>query len=288
MTSNNRTYHGWSSDEDAKLVEALINMVNMGGFRSDNGFRSGYLQHLEASLKESLPGSGILGKPHIESRIKTMKRDWQVVYDMLKTSGFGYNKELNCVTTNAPGVWESYIESHRNASKWQNKRLPHYEELCVIFGKDQAEGNKAKSAVEMEQEVNVEEQESRGDDDLDEHNHNDGSNSSFQVEETSSGCTKKRIRMKQSHDFLDAVNLFADRLKETSSALSAKMSEDIKFELDLKKKTMMLPSELSKMTSLTQLDRFRAVEKIKGDNVMTFWSLDEEEREAWVRFLLSG
>lgn len=134
----------------------------------------------------------------------------------------------------------------------------------------------------------MEEQECLVDDDLDEHSHNDGCNSSFQVEETSSGRTKKRKRTKQSHDFLDAVNLFDVRLKETSSALSVEMSEDIKFELDLKKKTMMLPSDLSKMTSLTQLDRFRAIEKIKGDKVMTFWSLDEEERETWVRFLFSG
>lgn len=31
--------------------------------------------YLEQALKESLPNSGILGKPHIESRIKTMKKD---------------------------------------------------------------------------------------------------------------------------------------------------------------------------------------------------------------------
>jgi len=108
--SNNRNYRGWSKIEDQKLVEALLNMINTGGFKSDNGFKSGYLQHLESCLKDSLPGSGLLAKPHIESRIKTMKRDWQVVYDMLNTSGFGYDKERNCVTTSGPGVWEAYLE----------------------------------------------------------------------------------------------------------------------------------------------------------------------------------
>ncbi|KAI3704162.1 hypothetical protein L1987_74377 [Smallanthus sonchifolius] len=62
-----------------------------------------------------------------------------------------------------------------------------------------------------------------------------------------------------SRDFHDAAVLFDESLKETS----AKLSEDIKFELDIKKKTMIMPSELSKMTSLTQLERFRAIEMIK-------------------------
>ncbi|KAJ0825698.1 hypothetical protein HanRHA438_Chr17g0806051 [Helianthus annuus] len=53
---------------------------------------------------------------------------------------------------------------------------------------------------------------------------------------------------------------------------------------------VMMPEELSKMTSLSQLEKFQAIEKIKDDQirVMTFWSLGEEEREAWIRFLLSS
>ncbi|KAK9062870.1 hypothetical protein SSX86_020060 [Deinandra increscens subsp. villosa] len=287
MSGNNRSYRTWTINEDAKLVEALMNMVNTGGFRSDNGFRSGYLNYLEACLKESLPESGFSAKPHIESGIRTMKKDWQAVYDMLNASGVGYDKEHQCVTTNAPDVWESYLENHRSAGKWKNKKLPHYEELCVIFGKDRAQGNRAKSAFDMEEEI-MKEQEHQGDDDFDELSHNDGADSSIPVEETSSGRSKKRKRTVVNsfiQSFNDAVVSFGDRLKETSTELS----EDIKFELDIKKKTLMMPTELAKLTSLTQLERFKAIEKMKDDQtrVMTFWSLGEEEREAWVQFLLS-
>ncbi|KAI3797949.1 hypothetical protein L1987_33214 [Smallanthus sonchifolius] len=87
----------------------------------------------------------------------------------------------------------------------------------------------------MEQEVNMEEQENREDDDLGDHSHNDDTNSSFQGEETSSVRSKKRKCTRQvnslSRDFHDAVVLFAESLKETS----AELSEDIKFELDIKK-----------------------------------------------------
>ncbi|KAJ9546393.1 hypothetical protein OSB04_018936 [Centaurea solstitialis] len=58
MTSQNRHYRNWSPNEEAKLVEALVNMTNTGAFKADNGFKTGYLQHLEQALKVSLPTSG--------------------------------------------------------------------------------------------------------------------------------------------------------------------------------------------------------------------------------------
>ncbi|XP_076958381.1 uncharacterized protein LOC143634097 [Bidens hawaiensis] len=263
-------------------------MINTKGFKSDNGFRTGYLQHLESSLKESLPRTDLLARPHIESRVKTMERDWAVVHEMLNTSGFGYDKEHNCVTAEAP-MWEAYVEKHPTADKWKRKILPHYEEMCVIFGNDRAQGNRAKSVAEMEEEANREELEDQRDDEFDEFSHNEGTNASVQVEEISSGRGKKRKRASQANslfqNFNDAVVLFGDRLKETSTELS----EGIKYELEKEKKTTMITSEIKKMTSLSQLEKFKAIEEIKSDynRVSTFWDLGEEEREDWVRFLLS-
>ena len=95
-----RKYRNSSKIEDAKLVDALMNIVNVGGYKADNDFKSGYLQHLEQALKVLLPDSNILGKTHIEPRIKTMKKYWQIVHDMLhgtNTSGFGYDSLKMCV-----------------------------------------------------------------------------------------------------------------------------------------------------------------------------------------------
>ncbi|XP_076938636.1 uncharacterized protein LOC143606905 [Bidens hawaiensis] len=115
-----------------------------------------------------------------------MKKEWVIVQDMLKTSGFGYDKERNCVTAETP-VWEVYIKSHPTADKWKRKSLSHYEEMCVIFGNDRAQGNRSKSVVEMEEEANREELEDQMDDEFDDFSHNEGTNASVQVEETSSG-----------------------------------------------------------------------------------------------------
>lgn len=118
--------------------------------------------------------------------------------------------------------------------------------MCVIFGNDRAQGNRAKSVVEMEEEVNREETEDQKDDEFDEFSHNEGTNASVQVEDTSSGRGKKRKRTSQVNslfqNFNDAVVLFGDRLKETS----AELSEGIKYELEKEKKTTMITSEIKK------------------------------------------
>ncbi|PWA58670.1 myb/SANT-like domain, Harbinger transposase-derived nuclease domain protein [Artemisia annua] len=290
-TSVNRNYRTWTTNEDEKLIEALLHMVNTGAYKADNGFKSGYLQTLETALNESLPNSGILGKPHIESRIRTMKKDWQAVYDMLHSSGFGYDEENNCATTDAPGVWDSYISTHKRAAKLRDKKLANYPELCLIFGKDRAQGNRAKLVTEMQDEVNNEEQGQNSDDALDEvmeGSHNARTNMSG-VEEISSVRSKKRKNMGSVASLAEVANnaamLLGDRIKESSS----EMSEGIKLEVDLKKKTSMITSELQKMKSLSKVERFRAIRKIKSepDSVLTFWDLKEDEREEWVQFMLS-
>nr|GEY13707.1 hypothetical protein [Tanacetum cinerariifolium] len=152
------------------------------------------------------------------SRLKTMKQDWQVVYDMLNsTSGFGYDKGKNCVTNDSPGVWESYIKNHPKARKWRNKELPHYDELCDIFGKDRAQGKRANDAIEMENEA-IKEQEQESEKDSD-----DAIDASVQVEASSVRRKKKKKNMRHVNplvkSFNDAVLLFGERLKESSAQL---------------------------------------------------------------------
>ena len=106
--SQNRNYRVWMNLEEEKLVEVLVDMGNTGAFKVDNDFKSGYLAYLEQALKELLPSSGILGKPHIESKSKLMKKDWTIVHDMLSgsyTSGFGYDSVQHCVVAEDQ-VWE--------------------------------------------------------------------------------------------------------------------------------------------------------------------------------------
>ncbi|CAI9302515.1 unnamed protein product [Lactuca saligna] len=241
-----RNYHKWTIIEDAKLVEALVNMVNMGGFKADNGFKSGYLLHLENALKEKISNSDILGKPHIKSRIKTMKKDWYVVYDMVNgtnTSGFGYDSSTHSITAK-PSVWNSYMQVHKKEGKWRNKIFPRYKDLCIIFCKDRAQGNNANDFPQMEEYANNEEQ-------------------SEQIED---------------------VNVLGEKLEKAGN----NMNQAILGETEVQKTDSMVIPEISKMQSLSAFDRFKASRKIMCDpeTVLSFWNLEGEDREDFVRFML--
>ena len=64
----------WTDEEDERLVESLQELHHDKSWKADTGFKSGYLKQLQIMMERKLPGRGILASPHIESRIKTLKR----------------------------------------------------------------------------------------------------------------------------------------------------------------------------------------------------------------------
>uniref|UniRef100_A0A803NQW5 Myb/SANT-like domain-containing protein n=1 Tax=Cannabis sativa TaxID=3483 RepID=A0A803NQW5_CANSA len=111
--------------EDSKLVECLLELVNSGRWKADNGtFKPGYLQQLERWMNEKVPHCRLKGQPHIESRIKILKKQFNAISDMLKqASGFGWNEDLKVI---------------QNARGLRSKTFPHYDDFVAIFGKDRA------------------------------------------------------------------------------------------------------------------------------------------------------
>ncbi|MBA0735676.1 hypothetical protein Gogos_019503 [Gossypium gossypioides] len=51
------------------------------------GFKAGCLNELERILEKVLPHAMLKAKPNLESMIRTLKRDWTVIYDMLSGKG---------------------------------------------------------------------------------------------------------------------------------------------------------------------------------------------------------
>ncbi|KAL4029979.1 hypothetical protein IC575_008207 [Cucumis melo] len=121
MTSSSRLpKHTWTKEEEAGLVECLVELVNAGGWRSDNGtFRPGYLNQLARMMAFKIPGSNIHAST-IDSRIKLMKRMFHL---------------RRC--------------SHPAAKGLLNKSFVHYDELSYVFGKDRATGGRAESFADI-------------------------------------------------------------------------------------------------------------------------------------------
>ena len=74
-------------------------MADDSKWKGDNGtFRSGYLSPLEKMLEKELPESHIKHDPHIESRVRLLKRQYNAIYEMITIgSGFGWNDKEECV-----------------------------------------------------------------------------------------------------------------------------------------------------------------------------------------------
>ncbi|KAA0047509.1 retrotransposon protein [Cucumis melo var. makuwa] len=149
MTSSSRLpKHTWTKEEEVGLVECLVELVNAGGWRSDNGtFRPGYLNQLARMMAFKIPGCNIHAST-IDSRIKLMKRMFHALAEMRgpNCSGFGWNDEKKCIIAEKE-VFDDW--SHPAAKGLLNKSFVHYDELSYVFGKDPATGGRAESFTDI-------------------------------------------------------------------------------------------------------------------------------------------
>ncbi|KAG8497023.1 hypothetical protein CXB51_008249 [Gossypium anomalum] len=133
-------------------------------------------------LEKVLPNAMLKAKPNLESRIRTLKRDWSIVYDMLsgkKNSGFGWDEHRQLVVAKG-AVWNSYINvriisslyyliltklisnmnfsfllSHKEATQFRHRSFPYYDQLTAIYVKDRATGKDAQTTADIIEEINA-------------------------------------------------------------------------------------------------------------------------------------
>ncbi|KAF7812874.1 hypothetical protein G2W53_033850 [Senna tora] len=77
-------------------------------------FKRKHLGKLEEMMEAKAPSCGLKATPHIQGRIRTLKSNWQIVYNMVNhirasTSGFGWNDERKCVVADEH-LWEEYLK----------------------------------------------------------------------------------------------------------------------------------------------------------------------------------
>lgn len=89
----------WTAKEEEVLLEALKD-VKSQGYKSDNGFKGGYLLLLEGLMRKAFPETDLKAKPHIQSRLTTWKRNYASLTTILSRSGVGFNLngdfQVNC------------------------------------------------------------------------------------------------------------------------------------------------------------------------------------------------
>lgn len=85
-----KTRRGWTEKEEEVLLASLKELVAQG-WKSDNGFRPGYIGKLEASMRKEFPHTDLKGTPHITSRLTSWKKNYSSLVSILNRSGVGFN-----------------------------------------------------------------------------------------------------------------------------------------------------------------------------------------------------
>ncbi|TXG62851.1 hypothetical protein EZV62_009845 [Acer yangbiense] len=265
----------WTEEEDNKLIESLLELNNDGRFKAEGSFKPGHLKELEKKLHEKLSGCDLLAKPHIESRMKTLKTNFQIVHDMLtgpNCSGFGWDTERKTVTAEKP-VWDAYIQSHKEAAPFKLKSFPYYDELSMIFGKDRATGQHAETPADVEEQLQNEGGDYNPDDYASTEDVNNASDNNVDIH---SGDLAAALT--------ESTMTLAAVIEKSSARLSKAIVED------LNDKHMQLGEELSRTTTLTIMDRHKVYRLIVQDNALVsyFFSLPDELKDDWAKGILAG
>ncbi|KAL5708868.1 hypothetical protein ACHQM5_019618 [Ranunculus cassubicifolius] len=137
--SSRRTQVRWSSEMDSKMIMALYEEALTGGKRStDNGWKPEVLKRVAKVVLESTTQD--VRSEHLRARLKTLKKDWGLANVCSVKSGFGINPTTGTIDADHI-AWEGYVKANPDAQGLRYKKFPFYNELCLIFGKDQANGS---------------------------------------------------------------------------------------------------------------------------------------------------
>ncbi|XP_042058375.1 uncharacterized protein LOC121802748 isoform X1 [Salvia splendens] len=132
-----RSRRSWSDREEESPIVVMKELVATG-WKSDNGFRSGYLKKIEDWLHKEFPTTDLQETPHIQSKITTWKKFYYSLSKMLERSGVGYNDNGDFKISCTDDQWDQIVKQDTHAHRMRNKSWSYLEDWKVIFGKDRA------------------------------------------------------------------------------------------------------------------------------------------------------
>ncbi|KAG8478688.1 hypothetical protein CXB51_028509 [Gossypium anomalum] len=279
--SSRGTKRKWAPEEDAALVACMVDLHNAGTFNADTGFKAGYLNELEKMIEKVLPNAMLKAKPNLESKIRTLKRDWSIIYDMLSgknNSGFGWDEHRQLVVAEDA--------SYKEAAQFRHRSFPYYDQLTAIYAKDRATGKDAQTAANIIEEINVEDvaatnsHEERNDfhgseadvslDDMDLSATQPQPELQLARNQGDSAFSKKKKKIYDASDFStsfnDAATLLAENIRTVGLEISKSIASEVviqqKSEMTIQESALKLYPTLCEVEGLTEDERYRALSKI--------------------------
>ncbi|KAG6403671.1 hypothetical protein SASPL_135899 [Salvia splendens] len=295
----------WTESEETILMSAMKELAATG-WKSDNGFRSGYLTRALEALKREFPKTDIVVHPHIKSKITTWKKNYYSLMQILDRSGVGFNADGDYKIDIDNEQWAQVVEKDSNAKYIRNKSWPMFSDWKEIFGKDRADGLKGMDTGEAVQKiygskVDVGESSAKSSpitlDELFPDEVFPGGVVPEMVDESTSAPAPVRVptrvqnklpKKRKTEDKMDSVLALMNRIHEDTNERLKDISNRIGYEFDLSTKRTEVFNQLKGMPGLTIKQQFYAAKKlVKEPELMDlFRGLDEWARPEFVLDLL--
>ncbi|XP_062217184.1 uncharacterized protein LOC133917289 [Phragmites australis] len=138
---------------DNALLEVLVEHHNNGD-HAQNGWKPHVYTAAIKNVSEKC--SVEITKDNILARCKTFDKHYEIISKILAQSGFGWDWEKNNLSIDSEDVWAKYVESNKAAACYKNKVVKNWDAISLIYSKDHATGEGARTAVESSHELAAE------------------------------------------------------------------------------------------------------------------------------------
>jgi hypothetical protein len=100
----------WTSDMDSCLSEILVQQIKLGNrSRFDHKLKPAALEAAVLAINEKF--KLYMLKDHIKNRLKTWKKQYDILKEVLRQSGFEWDENRKMVIAD-DSVWNDYIKVH--------------------------------------------------------------------------------------------------------------------------------------------------------------------------------
>ncbi|XP_042482863.1 uncharacterized protein At2g29880-like [Macadamia integrifolia] len=123
----------WTQSEQDYLLKLMVEQVKVGN-KSSSTFNKGGWNNIKKGLEEKFNRSFTMVQ--LRNKMNKMRFDYSAFKKLLDTTGFGWNSVTRTCTVEDDSVWDA----NRDWSKFRRNGLPHWPELCIIFGDSYASG----------------------------------------------------------------------------------------------------------------------------------------------------
>lgn len=142
----------WSVGMDKCLIEALAFQANNGN-KVDKCFNEN--AYSAACHAVNTRFNLNLNSQKVINRLKTIKKRYRVMKDILSRDGFWWNATTKMIDCESDDLWKRYIAVHPDAKAFKGKQIEMYEELRTVCGDHhQAPGRYAKVKAESNHHLN--------------------------------------------------------------------------------------------------------------------------------------